>query len=274
MPIIFSTSWYCFKAKFDYSLYQSWIDNMLSNVENYYLVIYTNAESSHMVSKYAENPRIKIVIKEIEQFYNYRYKEFWIKNHAKNASLNIMTDWKVNMLWAEKITFIQQTVADNLFGIGADWYGWCDIGYFRPRSLDPRFTEVLTKEQLSSWPSENKLGLLDKSKIHYGLVNPFIMPLINMVKNKNSVGLPKYPIPPNQVSIAGGFFMTTRENLDWWANTFDRRLQLYFAYDYLVKDDQMIIIDCILSELSHFKLHRYESNTFDNWFMFQKLLID
>lgn len=271
MPIIFSTCWYCLKAKFDYSVYQSWIDNMLSNVNNYYLVVYTNAKSSHMVSKYGENPRIKIVIKEIEQFYNYNYKDLWIKNHNENEYLNTRVSWEVSMIWAEKIKFVQQTITENLFNMNADWYGWCDIGYFRNFRME---SNQLFIEELQRWPSENKLELLDKSKIHYGLVNTYIMPLIHIVKDKNDVGLPKYPIPPDQISIAGGFFMITRENLDWWADTFDSRLQLYFKHNYLVKDDQMIIIDCIFTENKRFKLHRYESDTFDNWFMFQKLLTD
>jgi hypothetical protein len=177
------------------------------------------------------------------------------------------------MLWAEKTRFVQQTYRENLFGIEFDWYGWCDIGYFRPYSLDPRYT-TMTKEELASWPSEKKLAELDKSKIHYALVDDWIVPLIQIVKEKNSVGLPQTPIPPNQVSIAGGFFMTTSENLDWWVDTFETRLRLYFEHNYLVKDDQMIIIDCILNNNHRFKLHRYESDIFDNWFMFQKLLSD
>jgi hypothetical protein len=151
------------------------------------------------------------------------------------------------------------------------WYGWCDIGYFRPHSLNPRYTTI-TKEELANWPNPEKIAELNRTKIHYGLINSFIMPLIQIVKAKNAFGLPETPIPPNQVSVAGGFFLTTRENLDWWSDTFETRLRLYFDHHYLVKDDQMIIIDCILSNNHRFKLHRYESDTFDNWFMFQKLL--
>jgi hypothetical protein len=254
-------------------MYQSWIDNMLSNVNAYYLVIYTNRESQHMVSKYADNPRIRIVIKELDELYHYKYKTNWMNNHDFNTTIQSRTCWEVNMLWAEKIWFVKQTVRDNPFGIIPDWYGWCDIGYFRPYSIDPRYT-VLSKEELANWPSENKLAALDKTKIHYGLVNDYIIDLIKLVKNKTPSGLPETPIPPNQISIAGGFFMTTLENLDWWAETFDTRLQLYFGHQYLVKDDQMIIIDCILSNNSRFKMHRFDSIKYDNWFMFQQLLLD
>ena len=272
MSVVFSTCWYCLKAKYDRGLYHSWIDYMLSNVNQYYLVIYTNKESYPIINKYAENPRIKIVLKEIEDFYYYRYKDLWIRNHAYNTSINTRTTWEVNMLWCEKTRFVQQTRRENLFSMDDNiWYGWCDIGYFRPHSLDPRYTSM-TMEELSNWPNPEKITELNRTKIHYGLVNTFIMPMIQIVKAKNDFGLPETPIPPNQVSVAGGFFLTTCENLDWWAETFETRLRLYFEHDYLVKDDQMIIIDCILSNNHRFKLHRYESDTFDNWFMFQKLL--
>jgi hypothetical protein len=33
-----------------------------------------------MVSEYSNNPKIKIVLKEIEEFYQYRHKDNWIKN--------------------------------------------------------------------------------------------------------------------------------------------------------------------------------------------------
>jgi len=46
MPdITFSTCWYLFKAKFDVSTYLHWIDNMLSNVNTYNLVVYCDVQS-------------------------------------------------------------------------------------------------------------------------------------------------------------------------------------------------------------------------------------
>lgn len=262
MPIILSTGWYCLKAKFDYTVYQSWMDNMLSNVNNYYLVVYTNAESYSMVSKYSTNPRIKIVIKEIDEFHQYRHKENWIQNHTKNTTLNTRVGWQVNMLWAEKIHFVRQTAESDFFGIEPSWYGWCDIGYFREHS-----------PSLGSWPTEAKLEVLDKTKIHYGVVNSNMIQLIRTIKNKNENGLPKNPIPPYQISVAGGFFLITKKNIDWWANTFDHRLTLYFDNGYLVKDDQMIIIDCIISDNKRFKIHFENLDMYDNWFMFQRILL-
>ena len=80
------------------------------------------------------------------------------------------------------------------------------------------------------------------------------------------------PIPSLQISIGGGFFLIHEEKIDWWFSTFDNMLQLYFENNYVVKDDQMIILNCISNNMDRFNLY-YENNPrYDNWFMFQRLL--
>lgn len=274
MSLILSTCWYIFKAKFDENVYAKWMHNMLSNVNNYYLVIYTDENSQQYVRYYADNnPRILVIIKPIEEFYGYKYQNKWIENHVKNFSLNTMTDWKVNMLWSEKIHFVCQTIEKSYFAKECEntncWYGWCDIGYFRGRHCD------MTINELTMWPSERRLNELNPEKIYYGRVNndsEYMKGLMIVIQNKNEKGLPANPIPPHQISIAGGFFLLKKENADWWRNTYDERLQLYFENEYVVKDDQMIIIDCIFSNLKYFTLLSEVNTNYDNWFMFQRLL--
>jgi hypothetical protein len=49
-------------------------------------------------------------------------------------------------------------------------------------------------------------------------------------------------------------------------------LELYFKNNYLVKDDQIILVDCVLSNLNDFLLFRENNQGLDNWFMFQRIL--
>ena len=98
----------------------------------------------------------------------------------------------------------------------------------------------------------------------------FLHKIVNSRSEKN---LPVIPIPAHQNSIAGGFFILNRNNIEWWSTTYDDRLKLYFENDYLVKDDQIILVDCILSNLDRFTLFRENINNIDNWFMFQRILI-
>ena len=105
MSITFSTCWYNFRAKFDISTYQRWMHNMLSNVNNYNLVIYTDEVGYNVVQPYI-NSKIKVNVKPCEDFYTYQFKEEWIRNHEINVLIKDMLDWKVNMLWSEKINFV------------------------------------------------------------------------------------------------------------------------------------------------------------------------
>lgn len=269
MSIVFSTAWYQFKSKFDASIYEKWIDNFLSNVHNFYLVIYSDEFSSKMLQKYTENPRIRLVLLPYTEFYNYRYKDKWIQNHETNTWLlkEGCIAWQVNMLWCEKIFFVQRTIQQQYF-VG-DMYGWCDIGYFRGNNDDT------PAEALVNWPSSEKIRVLDKSKIHYSLIQQdqnFLIELENRILNKNEKGLPITPIPPNQTSIAGGFFICHKDRITWWAQTFDTRVQLYFENGYLIKDDQMIIADCYFTNKEPFYLHT-ENSYMNNWFMFQRILL-
>jgi hypothetical protein len=235
-------------------------------VNNFNLVIYTDENSRSYIDTQG-NPRIMVIIKPIDQFHHYKYKDFWIANHEKNLLLNDKSCWELNMLWSEKIWFVKETIERKYYE--TDFYGWCDIGYFRNRPEDTHTTNLMT------WPNADKVSQLNKSKIHYACINNdsrYMNYLYKIVNNKNALGLPAQPIPAYQNSIAGGFFVCHKDRLDWWADTYNNKLELYFKNEYLVKDDQIILVDCILSELNQFVLFKEANPTFDNWFMFQRIL--
>ena len=151
--ITFSTCWYIFKAKFDPSVYEGWIHNMLSNVNNYNLVVYCDTDGYKYIEPYLKNPRIMAIIKPYKMFSTYKYKQRWMKNHEENVLLNQRTDWRLNMLWSEKQNFVKETMDEHYFD--SEWYGWCDIGYFRGRPNDSRTVD------LTGWPSNDKISSLD-----------------------------------------------------------------------------------------------------------------
>jgi len=265
--ITFSTCWYVFKAKFDANVYEKWMDNMLSNVYNYNLVLYCDNLGYKYVEKYSSNPKIKIIIKPFTDFYTYQYQKEWINNHTKNWLLNEKVDWKVNMLWSEKINFVKETSEKKYFD--TEFYGWMDIGYMRCRSND------LDMNILANWPSSSAITNLDSDKIYYANVNNndyYIHQLHSLIQDKNNLGLPKIPIPPNQVSIAGGFFICHRDIISSWFEEYYAKLEKYFMYGYLVKDDQIIVADCVFSNPDNFCLIKEDDMQYDNWFLFQRKL--
>lgn len=265
--ITFSTCWYILKSKFDAEIYKKWFSNFLGNVNNFYLVVYTNKESYKMLKKYNKNPNIKIILVEFEEFYNYKYKYQFINNH-NNTVLKNMIDWKLNMLWSEKISFVKKTIDNKYFD--TEYYGWCDIGYFRGRPND------ISVDLIKTWPNSQKISELNKNKVHYAIINnnqEYMNFIIMMLRNRLGNGLPMHQLPQNQLSVAGGFFILTPRKIDWWFKEYDNALSLYLSNNYVVKDDQMVIIDCISQNLNEFELYTEEDEMYDNWFMFQRILI-
>jgi hypothetical protein len=266
MSITFSSCFYIIKSKFEPDKYIEWMNNFISIVNNFNLVIYTDENSVKYIDT-KHNPKIKIIIKPIKHFYNYTYKDFWITNHTNNHLLNDKSCWELNMLWSEKIAFVKETRDKHYFD--TEFYGWCDIGYFRNRPGDIHTT------QLTTWGNNTKILNAYADKICYACISNddgYLNFLHNKVNTRNDKGLPVQPIPPHQTSIAGGFFILHKNNIDWWFTTYNSKLKLYFENNYLVKDDQIILVDCILSNIDRFTLFRENRNTLDNWFMFQRIL--
>ena len=304
MTVTLSTCWYILKSKFDPSIYQGWIHNMLANVNNYNLVVYCDKFSIGFIEPYLKNRRIKAVIKPMHEFSTYGMRERWIDNHRMNPLLNQKVGWELNMLWCEKLALVQQTIRGRYFdsSLGdvarkgevfaqqetygetlvkpyegntsmaspSEWYGWCDIGYFRGRPNDS------PTQSLANWPNDQAVSSLDPSKIYYACVNnnlQYVQQLYLMVQDRNAMGLPRVPIPDSQISIAGGFFLGTAENLQWWHNTFYSLLFQYFESGRIVKDDQIIVANGVYSNLDRFHLQSEQDPRYDNWFLFQRFLL-
>jgi len=269
-----STCWYILKSKFDKKTYLNWIRNIGSIVNNFNLVIYTNATSLKDIIQHinVKNKRIKIIIKPIEEFYNYRYKDYWIKNNEKSGlTLHKHIDWELNMLWNEKVFFVNETIRQKYFN--TPYYGWCDIGYFRNRIND------LNTIYLQNWPNNLKMygNPFNDSCIHYGCVqNNTItyVKLSNDIKNHYLNNLKSPPtIQYEEICFAGGFFIMKPKLIDLYVKLYDEKLLYYFLNNYLIKDDQTILMDIIFTNPNIFYIHTEDKPNFDNWFMFQRLLL-
>lgn len=261
--ITFATCWYTLKNKLNKENYMKWADNFLSRCKLFNLVIFTN--EPELFEKY-KNPLIKVVYKPIEELYNYKYKEKWISNHKKNIYLNNKISWEVNMIWSEKISFVKEATKH----FSSEWYGWCDIGYFRGRNDDIPNNDIL------HWPNEIIINQLDKNKIHYGVVSSAsnAYKYFMLACKLNEQGVPVEELSPTKACISGGLFMCYTSKIDWWFETYQNKLNLYFDNNYLVKDDQVILLDCIANNGGHFKLYFENKENYDSWFMFQRILMN
>ena len=244
--ITFSTCWYILKSKFTIDKYLNWIKNLVSIVNNFNLVIYTDHFSyKSIVHLISFNKNIKVIIKPIDDFFTYKYRDNWIINHKQS----------------------------NLY-FDTPYYGWFDIGYFRngPQDLHTFF--------LKSWPSNQKLlkePFNNCHYIHYGCVqNNHIIydTLTNDIISHYNLNLQTQPTSYyNEICVAGGFFILRPEIIDCYTSLYDKKLEYYFKNNYFIKDDQMILLDIIITNPSLFYIHTEDNIRFNNWFMFQRLLL-
>ena len=273
-----STCYYNIKSKFPSSKYLIWANNLLSIVNNFNLVIYTDHEGFDCLKTlFKSNPKIsnkigvkiKIIIKPFEDFVGYKYKDEWSRNHGSSAlDLHQHVDWKLNMLWCEKVHFVNETVKNKYFV--TPFYGWCDIGYFRNRSDDTNTKNLL------NWPNPLKLLSLSKG-IHYACVEnnqniyrSLLVDIQNHYENKDNPLNPTNKI--SQKCFAGGFFIIRPRLIQAYSMIFDSKLRYYFDNKFVVKDDQTILLDCIFTNPKLFYLHWEQKKEYDNWFLFQRLL--
>lgn len=263
------TCWYNVKSKFNASQYDEWIGNMIAVLNNVNVVIYSNDESYHILTTHITNkPNIKLVIKPMESFHTYKYKNNWIKNHEKSGlELHNNIDWRLNMLWSEKVFFIEDAISNGYFN--TEYYGWCDIGYFRNRIID------LHTSLLVGWPNTNKINSMS-NHIHYGCVQnnrDIYTQLVNDVRKHYNQNEKCHPVKRLlDVCFAGGFFIANRRLIHIYSKLYEEKLRYYFDNDYVIKDDQTIIMDIIFNNPQLFFIHMENDPRFDNWFMFQRIL--
>lgn len=290
-PIItFATAIYSFKSKYTTIKYIQWMKNLFSIVNHFYLVVFTDEVLYAIVNNQAKNnSKIHVVLCPIENFSLYQYKDFWIQNHEKNYYLNQLIGWELNMLYNEKIQLLSDTIEKQYFPTTA-YYGWIDIGYFRNE-----FNNIHTNS-LQNWAISQKVNSFNESYIHYTLKEPQNLKDSINFRHTNKTN-------PLQIeySVAGGFFFGGKQVVQKWREMFYSKLKWYISMNWIVKDDQMIINDC-LSDITWisqsqdtseilinncctadqnnsdnkclFKLY-YDAThdyIFNNWFLFQKLL--
>jgi hypothetical protein len=282
-----STCYYNIKSKFHSTKYLEWANNLLAliNVKgnSFNLVIYTDRDSFTVLKAlFVSNPKIanklglqiKIIIKPLEEFVGYKYKENWIKNHETSGlDLHQKVEWSLIMLWCEKVHFVNETVRNKIFV--TPFYGWCDIGYFRNEAK-------YATTRLVNWPNPLKLLSLKKG-IHYACVENnqaafygLKEDIQNHYRNKEINSISSKEPPTNKIlntCFAGGFFITRHNLIHAFSTIFDTKLRYYFENDYIVKDDQTILLDCIFNCPELFCLHWEEDTRYNNWFMFQRILL-
>ena len=281
--ITFSSCLYRLKNRHGNQLHLDWFRNIIRIVNRFYLVIYTCENDYNIlireIQQLDENTqqKIKVVIKPFTEFYNYKYKSFWIENNnnPQCATLYNITDWRLNMLWCEKVHFVKQTIEQKYFDT-TEYYGWCDIGYFR---------DIISDDIREKWPNPDKLRDFDKERVYYGcIIEPiYLRPAYQYhVRHfhpsniDNITGVPIVTYPAEAHMFSGGCYITGREKAVWWCDYFQRILEKYIRNKVVVQNEQHIIAHCVfIDETNNFCIIKSckEICPVKLWFMFREFLL-
>ena len=285
--ITFSSCLYQVKNRHGIQKHFDWFRTFIRIVNRFYLVIYTSIneypvlrEEIRTLDETAQQ-KIRVIVKPMTEFYNYKFERFWTTNNNRYESqLKDIADWRVHMLWCEKSHFVRETIENQYFK--TEYYGWCDIGYFRDTLLNDEYRDMIHK----SWPNPTTIRRLHKNKIYYGCnIQPKHMTtttnwMIQHFHPSNinpTTGVPREVYHPNAHYFSGGFYITGREKAIWWCYTFQRALETYINANAFIKDDQHIISYCIFTGSTDrdFRIvYSNNNNSIDQpWFIFRDFLL-
>ena len=224
--IVFYTLIYKIKSKFDFKKYEEWGKNLINNMKEQTLIIYTDRNTYDILEYIFNNNNIKIIILEINNFTYYKYINFLSKCTYLTNGYNITPE--LILIWLERIIIL-----DNLKKyITSDFYSFVDFGYFRENNIYNNFL----KNNIS----------LNKDKIYYCLINNDNLYLKNNILSYYNINK-EYPIENNGI-IGGGFFIIHYEKINFYINLFDSKVLHYINNNRLIKDDQIIISDIIFNK--------------------------
>ena len=271
------------KNRHGYEKHLNWCRDFIGVVNRFYLVIYTGENEypgiCNEIQKLDEATQrnIKVVVKPFSEFHNSKHERFWMENNARpECKLTDIADWRLNMLWCEKTHFVRETIEKQYFD--TEYYGWCDVGYFRDTLSPGSAYRERIREQ---WPNPNKLNRLHKDKVYYGCnLTPH-----NLHKGYNyharhfrnideKSGVPRELYRISAHMLSGGFYITGREKALWWCCRFQDVLERYITNNAVIQDDQHIIAHCLFGTSDDFCILKVNETNEDRlWFLFREFLI-
>ena len=246
--IIFYSVFYNLKSKFNFTQYIDWFYNYKHFLNNYKVVMITNIETKNLINKYAKDLQFEFIIKELETFELFNYKELFIKNLKYFPYHTI--DWKVLLLYVNRHFFIK----DIKKKYNSEYYSYLDIGYFR--YIDPT-----QKYNIN-------LDNLNKDRIYLGKINNQNNEVIKI--EKIFIDLSKYQLEPLLKDIhliGGGGNIIHNLSVKNWLRLYKQSLDEFLTKDIDFKDDQPILINMFLKNKNLFKLI-YGKVKNDTWFPF------
>ena len=163
------------KKKFNTNAYHYWIGNYLPNINNP-MIIFTDNESLPTIKKLRETKEDItdiIIIENINQYYTYKYIDYWNKDLQRDHERNYHST-ELYMIWNEKSYFLKLAIIKNTFN--TEYFIWTDIGMIR---------EDYYKSLIQKFPNNEKIKSLNPNKI-------YLLNLQNKIEKDNNYPTEKF----------------------------------------------------------------------------------
>ena len=240
------------KSKASHEKYAQWMKNML--VINNQMVIYCDKSSAGLINEIRNNNGLKdktlVIPTSFKEFYSFKYVNDYIKHYEMDTEQRVGHNIFLYMIWAEKSNFLKRTAELNPFN--SDYFIWCDIGCFRRPNT-----------QYINWPNNEKINLIDKSKITLLSVYPF--------KDSELLCNKREDLPSFQFEnrIGGTIFSGGADAINEWHKLYYEMLEYFISINRFIGKDQSIMNSVYLLNRDLCNIVNWKPGCHDMWFYLQ-----
>lgn len=246
--IVYYTTIYKLNSKFSFNKYIEWGKNLINQLDNNLLIVFTNNETYLLLKDILENENIKVVYREFEDFFLFKHLEYLKRNLKYFIIKNIILDERLLMIYLERHLLIKY-IRDNY---NSEFYSHIDWGYIRDNNSSDWYINTNNLEE----------------KIYLGIVgydkNDFIKKF--KIINNNQIWIYKEKF---YNFISGGFNIIHCSKVDYWFNIIYMKVEFCLKNNIDFKDDQIIIADIALN-LKNIHNFIFVNLRYD-WFFFRTL---
>jgi hypothetical protein len=225
--IVFFSTFYILKSKFDQNKYIKWFSNFINIIGNFKIIIFTNKMTFKFLKSSNLNlNNIEFIIKEIKCFKYHKFEK-QISENLKYFPLHDIS-WKLILLYINRHLFVEEVKL--LFN--SEYYMHIDIGYFRD------FKGKNLNLNLSKFPKDKiVIGRTTNNKDVLNKIN-------NSMKNFNKNEI-ENNLMQNHI-YGGGAQLFPNKLVEKWTEIYKKQLNIFFKREINFKDDQPIITSLVV----------------------------
>lgn len=230
------------KSKHTPSEYKIWINNLISNLKNVNIVIFTCAKDRSQIDEIVtKNSSINyhIIEKEIKNLMvSTKYSDIWENQYKMDATTNCGRGIDCYKIWNNKFSFLKEAIEINPFN--SDKFIWNDIGNVRNSNVF---------KYLNHYPSEKNIS---NDKLDIVLLNSF---------NDHS-----QLIFQNEIHFSGSMFGAHKNVILQLEKLYYIYFEIYLKKNKFIGCDQQIISSLYLKNKDKFNCIIPHNSTIDPWF--------